>query len=210
MMTLTRREFMQVSATSLLLDSVKAPPPGDHSSGPEGAKAFVRTNVEGKSWTVGNSLVEREIHFDPPEGLDTSSWRHKVTGTDFMEEGRKRGSHGGEFSVLVDGDSLVGSKGSTWELVEASSQALSTSGQALVIHLARQSQAARCHDFLCNLRRTRRRPKVGCDQQPRHSADDSIPFEFRERGSSAGSARRSASVRLLRCPASRTVLDRKG
>jgi len=38
--------------------------------------AFVRTNAEGKSWTVGNTLVEREIHFDPHDGLYTASWRH--------------------------------------------------------------------------------------------------------------------------------------
>ncbi|HXJ96688.1 MAG TPA: alpha-galactosidase [Terriglobia bacterium] len=135
MNTLSRREFMQVSATSLLLDGVKVPPSGDHSSGSEDAKAFVRKNVAGKSWTVGNGLVEREIHFDPAEGLSTASWRHKVTGTDFMEEGRKRGSRGGEFSVLIDGDPLVGSKGSAWELVEASSQTLSPSGESLVINL---------------------------------------------------------------------------
>ena len=48
------------------------------------AAAFVRTNAEGKSWTVGNAFVEREIRFDPKLGLYTASWRHKVTGTDFM------------------------------------------------------------------------------------------------------------------------------
>ena len=49
------------------------------------ATAFVRTNAEGKSWTVGNTLVEREIHFDPKVGLYTESWLHKVTGKNFLK-----------------------------------------------------------------------------------------------------------------------------
>jgi alpha-galactosidase len=102
----------------------------------------VRTNEEGKSWTVGNSLVEREIRFDPKRGLHTESWRHKVTGTDFMEEGRKRGGPGREFTVLMDGDSLAGSNGSIWELLEAKTEKLTPSGASLIINLRAKTKPA--------------------------------------------------------------------
>src|SRR5580700_11415354 len=45
---------------------------------------YLRASVDGRSWVIGNDLVERGIKFDPREGLSTTSWRHKVTGTDFM------------------------------------------------------------------------------------------------------------------------------
>lgn len=136
MTRLNRREFIQASAASFLLDSAEAFPshfsPANTSDTP---KAFVRTNAEGKSWTVGNTLVEREIRFDPKLGLYTATWRHNVTGTDFMEAARKRGTKGEEFSVLVNGDSFAGSNGSAWELIEANIQKLTPSGESLAIHL---------------------------------------------------------------------------
>lgn len=111
MLRLNRREFMQTSTASLLLDRVMLSGSQSGPAAPDDATgAFVRTNAEGRGWTVGNALVEREINFDPKLGLYTASWRHKVTGTDFMEAGRERRSRGGEFSVLVDGDSLAESQ----------------------------------------------------------------------------------------------------
>ena len=99
MIRLNRREFIQASTASLLLESVKvSASPGSPAMADD--TAFVHTNAEGKSWTVGNALVEREIHFDPEQGLHTESWLHKVTGTDFMETPRKRRNRGAEFSVL--------------------------------------------------------------------------------------------------------------
>jgi len=107
MIRLNRREFIQASTASLLLESVKvSASPGNPAGIADAATAFVHTNTEGQSWTVGNALVEREVRFDPEQGLHTASWRHQVTGTDFMETPRKRRNRGAEFSVLVDGDSL--------------------------------------------------------------------------------------------------------
>src|SRR5579864_6526890 len=138
-----RREFMQASTASLLLNSVKvSASPGRVAKLDDTARAFVRTNAEGKSWTVGNSLVEREIRFDPKRGLHTESWSHKVTGTDFMEEGRKRGGPGHEFTVLMDGDTLAGSEGSVWELIEARTEKLTPSGESLIIKLRAKSKPA--------------------------------------------------------------------
>jgi hypothetical protein len=131
-----RREFIQASTASLWLNGVKVSASlGRPANIDDTAPAFVRTNDEGKSWTVGNALVEREIRFDPKLGLHTASWRHKVTGTDFIEAGRKRGARGQEFSVSMDGDSLAGSNGSAWELIEAKTQKLPPSGESLIINL---------------------------------------------------------------------------
>ena len=66
MIKFNRREFMQASTASLLLDRVKvSASQGSPAKAGATATAFVRTNQEGKSWTVGNTLVEREIRFDP-------------------------------------------------------------------------------------------------------------------------------------------------
>ena len=115
-----RREFIQASAASLLLDRSRAFALQVRPAGlPGDSAAYARTNVEGKSWTIGNPLVAREIRFEPAAGLSTAVWRHEVTGTDFMEPARKRGVHGDEFSFLMDKESFAGSKGSAWEIIEA-------------------------------------------------------------------------------------------
>ena len=143
MIKLNRRKFMQASAASLLLDSVKvSASPGSMAKVNDTATAFVRTNAEGKSWTIGSTLVERELRFDPKAGLYTESWLHKVTGTDFIEAGRKRGVRGHEFSVLMDGDPLAGSNGSLWQLIEAKTQKLSPSGESLIINLRAKTKPA--------------------------------------------------------------------
>ncbi len=136
MIRLNRREFIQASTASLLLESVNISAlPGSPADADDPASAFVHTNAEGKIWTVGNALTEREIHFEPEHGLHTASWRHKVTGTDFMETARKRKDQGAEFSVWVDGDSLAGSSPSAWEFIEAKTEKLTPSGQSLAVKL---------------------------------------------------------------------------
>ena len=143
MIKFNRRKFMQASTASLLLDSVKvSASPGSMAKVNDTATAFVRTNAEGKSWTIGSTLVERELRFDPKAGLYTESWLHKVTGTDFIEAGRKRGVRGHEFSVLMDGDPLAGSNGSLWQLIEAKTQKLSPSGESLIINLRAKTKPA--------------------------------------------------------------------
>ena len=97
--------------------------------------ASVGANAEGKSWTVGNTLVKREIRFDPRLGLYTESWRHLVTGTDFMNVAQAKNHWGPEFSFQVDADSFAGSSGSTWEFVEASTQRVAPSEELLTIKL---------------------------------------------------------------------------
>ncbi|HEV2322659.1 MAG TPA: alpha-galactosidase [Terracidiphilus sp.] len=136
MAKLNRREFMQASATSLLLGSVdlpaspSGPPKADAPSG-----AYVRTHSDGRSWEVGNDFVERELRFDSRQGLYTGRWQHKITGTDFIPKAQNRRHGGEEFSFRVDDDFLSGSQGPAWELVEAGTQKLSPSGELLAIHL---------------------------------------------------------------------------
>ena len=134
MLKLNRRNFLQASGATVLLNrfNVSASPAGLVEAE---ASAFVRTNSEGESWTVGNALVEREVHFDPKLGLYTSSWRHKVTGTDFIESARRRARQGSEFSVSVDEVSLAGSSGGDWEFVSARTEKLTRSGECLTIQL---------------------------------------------------------------------------
>ena len=70
-------------------------------AGAQDRSAYVRTNPDRKSWTIGNSLVERVIRFDPNMGLQTVSWRSKVTGTDFIREAGQRRSWGREFAFVA-------------------------------------------------------------------------------------------------------------
>lgn len=137
-----RREFIQATTGSLLLKSVNVSgSPGCPAKDDRRFAAFVHTNTEGKSWTIGNSLVEREVRFDPDLGLHTTSWRHHVTGTDFMKTARKQGKRGEEFSLWVDGDSLRGSDGSAWELIDASTRKLNPSGESLAFHLRAKTKS---------------------------------------------------------------------
>jgi alpha-galactosidase len=78
--------------------------------------------------------VEREICFDAKLGLHTVSWRHKVTGTDFMAALLSRGVKREEFSFMADADSFSGASES-WDLIDARNQKLTPSGQLLTIHL---------------------------------------------------------------------------
>jgi len=96
---------------------------------------FVRTGADGKSWTIGNALVQREVHFDSQHGLQTVSWRHAVTGTDFMSAAGPGRYAGSEFSFAASGDSFAGSNGSAWQFVSAETQGLAPSGKLLIIRL---------------------------------------------------------------------------
>ena len=141
MISWNRREFMQASAASLLLNGVKGSAAPGKPANDAAAPAFVHTNAEGKSWTVGNAFVEREIHFEVEHGLSTASWRHLVTGTDFADtpHGRRR-NRGAEFSFWVDGDSLAGSNPSAWEFIEAKTGTVTPSGQSLALKLRAKSK----------------------------------------------------------------------
>ena len=96
---------------------------------------YVRTGADGKDWTIGNAIAEREVRFDPRRGLYTASWRHLVTGTDLMNVAGAHRRGGSEFSFLADADSLAGSNGSAWEFVAAETQRLAPSGKLLTIKL---------------------------------------------------------------------------
>jgi hypothetical protein len=87
------------------------------SANAESDSVLVRTGADGKSWTIGNALVEREVRFESQRGLHTASWRHVVTGTDFMSAAGPNRSGGSEFSFEADGDSLpvpTGPRGNSW------------------------------------------------------------------------------------------------
>ena len=96
---------------------------------------LVRTGADGKSWTIGNALVEREVRFESQRGLHSVSWRHVVTGTDFMSAAGPNRSGGGEFSFEAYGDSFAGSNGPAWQFVGAETQGLAPSGKLLIIKL---------------------------------------------------------------------------
>ncbi len=95
----------------------------------------VRPGADGKSWTIGNALVEREVRFESQHGLHTVSWRHVVTGTDFMRAAGPNRYEGSEFSFEASGGSFAGSNGPAWQFVGAETQGLTPSGKLLIIKL---------------------------------------------------------------------------
>ena len=167
MIRLNRREFMQASTASLLLESVKvSASPGSPAMADD--TAFVHTNAEGKSWTVGNALVEREIHFDPEQGLHTASWLHKVTGTDFMETASKAekprwrvlGLGGRRFSCGIERSCLG---------IHRSQDREAHAIRAITGHqVAGKNEADRRNHLLRRLRCASGRPKVDRHHQSRH------------------------------------------
>ena len=150
MIKFNRREFMQASTASLLLDRVKASASQASAAGAsETATAFVRTNQEGKSWTIGNTLVEREIRFDPGVGLYTESWLHKVTGKDFLKHLTSdlpwgpETPWGAEFSFRADDAGLEGARRAPladFEWVAAEMRDIAPDGKLLQVKLKCKKQ----------------------------------------------------------------------
>jgi alpha-galactosidase len=144
MIKLNRREFIQASTASLLLDGVKVSwSNGSPANVEETVSAFVRTNAEGKSWTVGNNLVERGIRFDPKVGLYTGSWRHKVTGKDFLKQSSTRTRLGAEFSFQADHTQLAGAMqgpSTDFDWVGAETREIAPDGKLLEVKLRSKNQ----------------------------------------------------------------------
>jgi len=98
-------------------------------------RAYIRTGSDGKSWTIGNGLVERGIRFEPQAGLYTASWRHKLTGRDFMENAQAGRRWGREFAFQADTAGFTGAGTPAWELAGAETRDLSPAGKQLAIKL---------------------------------------------------------------------------
>jgi alpha-galactosidase len=80
---------------------------------------YVQASADRRSWLIGNTLVERGISYDPSRGLCTTSWRHKVTGTDFMARASAQNRLGDEFSFRADQTRLAGLMSeSKWEILQ--------------------------------------------------------------------------------------------
>jgi alpha-galactosidase len=94
----------------------------------QGQLAYAHISFNGaaqKAWVIGNSLVERVVQFDQ-HGLYTTSWRNKVTGTDFIRKtagGRpNQFPFGSEFSFQANDRTLRGAEtvaSSPWTLIGA-------------------------------------------------------------------------------------------
>lgn len=97
-----------------------------------GDESYIRPGPDGKSWSIGNSLVERVVRFDETRGLRTASWRYKVTGKEFLDGGIEQS--GAEFSFSLDGKSLAGNSGA-WTFRGAETSSLSASGNLLSVKL---------------------------------------------------------------------------
>ena len=54
-------------------------------------------------WVLSNRFFERVIRFEPQAGLYTHAWRHKLTGTDFLERARNAHKCRGEYSFAANG-----------------------------------------------------------------------------------------------------------
>ena len=102
--------------------------------------SYIRAGSDGKSWIIGNGLVEREVRFDPKVGLYTAHWKHNVTGTDFMQRAQAARNWGPEFSFVVDGKQLAGSEGGEFELTGATTGLPATPGKVLVVRLRAKSK----------------------------------------------------------------------
>ena len=97
--------------------------------------AYVRPGADGKSWTIGNDLVEREVRFEAKAGLYTAAWRSKVTGTDFLTAAGHDRSRGKEFSFLAGGKEYAGASSTGFDLESTSTVETSPAGKSLRIVL---------------------------------------------------------------------------
>ena len=139
-----RREFIGASTASLLLGGIKdSASAGSSASLEKSAPVFVRTNDKGKTWTIGNSLVEREVCFDPKVGLYTKSWRHKVSEKDFLIRSSEGARRGAEFSFQADGVQMAGATRSAspdFDWAETEPRDIAPDGKLLEIKLKAKNQ----------------------------------------------------------------------
>jgi len=108
-----------------VFESTEAPGEGDRPSNVAGkpqadspaensmAAAYVRAEASGdtKSWLIGNGLVERTLKFSPARGLYTETFRHKVSGTDFLMRDESGTHPGAEFTFQADSENFSGATG---------------------------------------------------------------------------------------------------
>jgi alpha-galactosidase len=99
-----------------------------------------------KTWMIGNSRVERVVQFDQ-HGLYTTSWRNKVTGTDFIRKitrgGQNQFAFGSEFSFQANSRTLRGAErvaSSPWTLIGADVRDVVPAGKRLETRLMRESE----------------------------------------------------------------------
>ena len=102
--------------------------------------AYVRTETSGEttSWSLGNGLLERSLKFSPAHGLYTETFRHKVSGTDFLMRSQPATHPGAEFMFRADSDSFRGAGDgpqADFALAGSHAQDLSPSGKLLEIRL---------------------------------------------------------------------------
>jgi alpha-galactosidase len=95
-------------------------------------EAYVRPASDGRSWSIGNGLIERVVRFDEETGLRTASWRNKVTGREFLASEPEHS--GEEFSFNLDGKPLAGAS-DAWTLLGAETGSLNPPGNLLTVKL---------------------------------------------------------------------------
>ena len=64
--------------------------------------------LSNESWSISNEFVERKVVFSRERGLETERLLYKVTGRDFIAQGRRANSMAGEFSFSSNGRELTG------------------------------------------------------------------------------------------------------
>jgi alpha-galactosidase len=98
--------------------------------------AYIRTEASGetKSWSIGNGFLERTVEFSPARGLYTDTFRHKVSGTDFLMRDPSGNHTGAEFSFQVDSEDFTGAS-SRFTLAGSQVSDLPPAGKVLEIML---------------------------------------------------------------------------
>lgn len=107
--------------------------------------AYIKNDPEQRwRWLIGNGLVERVVRFSDHQGLYTESWRHKLTGTDFLmrpaslPQQNREGRRAAEFVFQADGARLTGAAhgpSSDFTLIDARIKSLEPKGKLLEVRL---------------------------------------------------------------------------
>jgi alpha-galactosidase len=95
-------------------------------------EARLETGADGRTWTLANGLVEREIVWSAKDGLRTVSFRRVASRTEFIRPGESPREE--EFEVRFDGETLRGASPG-FELLGAEVGDLERGGRALVVRL---------------------------------------------------------------------------
>jgi alpha-galactosidase len=104
-------------------------------------EVYVHSGADGRSWSIGNELIERAIRYDDAGGLRTEKLSYKVTGRDYAALGKGQPGAADEFS-FTSGQKQINGKSARFQSAQVQQ---TNSGKTLDIQLEESASGLEIH-----------------------------------------------------------------